>query len=182
MGRNKLLLHLGGETVVHRAVRTASEAGLDPVVAVLGHQADQVRAELDGLSCRAVWNPHHAQGVSTSLKAGIAALLGEVPAIVVILADMPFVTAEMIAILVDHYRNSRPRLVLSRYGEIDAPPVCYDESLFPELLAEPDERCAKRVIRRHLDQAVVVRWPEAALRDIDVLEDYEHVRTQVSGD
>src|SRR5262245_63441428 len=46
MGHNKLLLELGGETVVHRAARNAIEAGLDPVVVVLGHEAERVQAEL----------------------------------------------------------------------------------------------------------------------------------------
>ena len=53
MGRNKMLLELEGEPLVRRAARRALEAGLTPVVVVLGHEADRARAALAGL--RAGW-------------------------------------------------------------------------------------------------------------------------------
>jgi molybdenum cofactor cytidylyltransferase len=181
MGKNKLLLELGPETVVRRAVRSAIEAALDPVVVVLGHEAERVQKELAGLSCVPLFNPSYAEGVGTSLKAGVATVAREADALVVVLADMPFVTASMIATVVDRYRASRARLVVSRYGSVDAPPICYDRSLFAELLAEPGERCAKRVVRRHLDEAIIVAWPEVALRDLDLAEDYEQARAEFTG-
>ena len=52
MGRNKLLLDLGGETLVRRAVRAAVDAGVDEVVVVLGHEEPRVRAELGGVALR----------------------------------------------------------------------------------------------------------------------------------
>jgi len=52
MGRNKLLFDLGGRSVVHAVVEVALCAGLDPVLVVLGHEADAVRASVDGLACR----------------------------------------------------------------------------------------------------------------------------------
>ena len=61
MGENKLLLPLGGETVVRRAVRTAVEAALDPIIVVLGHEPERVRAALAGLPCRTVVNPDHLE-------------------------------------------------------------------------------------------------------------------------
>jgi molybdenum cofactor cytidylyltransferase len=97
-------------------------------------------------------------------------------ALVVVLADMPFVTAEMIAALVERYRATRAPLVVSHYGDVQAPPTLYDRALFAELLQIPGERCAKQVVRRHEPEAVVVDWPAAALRDIDVPADYEDVR------
>jgi molybdenum cofactor cytidylyltransferase len=182
MGRNKLLLELGGETLVRRAARAALEAGADPVVVVLGHDEPRVRAELAGLPCATVVNPDHAEGAGTSVRAGVrqAADAGA-DALVVVLADMPFVTAEMIAALVRRYREERPPLVASHYGEVQAPPTLYDRSLFDELLTIPGERCAKMVVRRHRDRAAVVAWPEAALRDIDVPEDYEGARAELGG-
>jgi len=87
----------------------------------------------------------------------------------------------MIAALVARYHESGAPLVISRYGDVQAPPTLYDRSLFAELLAVPDERCGKQVVKRHLDEAVAMAWPEEALRDIDVAEDYERIRTQLAG-
>jgi molybdenum cofactor cytidylyltransferase len=180
MGRNKLLLELGGETLVRRVVGRALAAGLDPVFVVLGHESDRVLAELEGLPCRPLFNASHARGVRTSLQTGVyQAAAHEADALVVILADMPHVSAEMIATLVEHYRAARPLLVVSSYGDVDAPPILYSRALFGDLLAIPEDRCAKQVVRRYRAEAVAVSWPPGSLRDIDVAEDYDEVRAHL---
>ena len=171
MGRNKLLLRLDGESVVRRAARRALAAGLDPVVVVLGHEADLAAAELAGLAVRTVVNPDHASGIHTSRVAGLAAVPPESGAAIVLLADMPFVTEEMLAALAARHRESGAPLVVSEYAGEQAPPTLYDRSLFPELLG--GEGCSKRVIRAHAGEAVTISWPAAALRDLDRPEDYE---------
>jgi molybdenum cofactor cytidylyltransferase len=181
MGRNKLLLDLGGETIVRRAVRAAVGAGVDQIVVVLGHEEPRLRAELEGLPCSPVVNPDHAEGAGTSVRTGVRHVAAGTDAIVVVLADMPFVTAEMIATLVRRYRETGAPLVASHYGEVQAPPTLYDRALFEELLQIPGERCAKQVVRRHESEAVVVAWPESALRDIDVPADYEGARAELAG-
>lgn len=170
-GRNKLLLEVGGEPLVRRVVGTAVEAGLDPVVVVVGHEADGVRAALDGIACRTVDNPDYERGMTTSLRAGIAALPAGTPAAVMILADMPRVTPGMLAELAAAHAAERPPLVLSEYGGVLAPPTLFDRALFAELLALPDDRCPRSVVRRHREAAVVRRWPAAALADLDRPED-----------
>jgi molybdenum cofactor cytidylyltransferase len=180
MGRNKLLLDVAGESLVRRAVRAAIEGGVDEVVVVLGHDEQRVRAELDGLACVPVVNPDHAEGAGTSVRTGVRRVAGA-DALMVVLADMPFVTAEMIATLARRYRASRAPLVVSHYGDVQAPPTLYDRALFEELLAIPGERCAKQVVKRHEAEAEVVTWPAAALRDIDVPADYDGVRAELAG-
>jgi molybdenum cofactor cytidylyltransferase len=179
MGRNKLVLDLGGGTVVRRAVQAALEARLRPVVVVLGHEAERVRAEVADLACRVVMNPDHAQGVATSLHAGVRTVPDDAAALVVVLADMPFVTASMIDALVRRFRTTGAPVVVSRYGETEAPPTLFARPLFPELLATRGERGAREVALRHQREAAVVAFPPEALRDLDVAEDYERVRGEL---
>src|SRR5713101_5247929 len=80
MGRNKQLLQLRGETMVARAARTAHEGGLSPVVVVLGHQADLVRAAVAHLPVLTVENPSPERGMASSVREGIAALAEHAPA------------------------------------------------------------------------------------------------------
>jgi len=176
MGRNKLLLELEGETVVHRAVRRTLEAGLDPTVVVLGHEAEAVRGELAGLACRPVVNPDHASGMSSSLRVGVAALPPEVIAAVVILADMPLVTAGMIAELARRYRQGPEPVIASRYGDDLAPPMAYDRAIFEELSREQGDGCGKRVVKRHRSEAAFVEWPASAIGDLDRPDDYGRIR------
>ncbi|HUM11329.1 MAG TPA: nucleotidyltransferase family protein [Myxococcaceae bacterium] len=181
MGRNKLLMELGGESVLRRAVLTAADAGLDPVLVVLGHQSDRARAELEGLRCQVVLNPQFQEGIHSSLRSGIHAVPESCTAAVVLLADMPLVDAGMIRTLVERYRTDRAPLVVSDYEGVDAPPIVYDRRLFPELRALEGEGCGKRVVKRHTAEAIRVRWPARALTDLDLPGDLERVREQLGG-
>ncbi len=179
MGRNKLLLELGGSTLLRRAVSRAVEARLAPVVVVLGHESELARRELDGLAIEVVVNPSYADGLNASLRAGIAALPPAAGAAVVMLADMPFVTSAMLVTLVERYRGGTAPLVISDYAGANAPPMLYSRSLFGELLAMTGEGAGRDVVRRHRSEATIVSWPASALSDLDLPEDYERVRKQL---
>jgi len=179
MGRNKLLFELSGEPLVRRTVRTAVDAGLEPVIVVLGHEADAIRAAVGGLQCRYVVNPGHTEGMNSSVCAGINAVPPEASAAVVLLADMPFVSAAMIGTLVERFRATDALLVVSAYGGVNAPPMLYGRALFAELAGVEGKGCGRRMLRRHPEQAAIVDWPVAALADLDVPDDYERVKAQL---
>jgi molybdenum cofactor cytidylyltransferase len=179
MGRNKLFLQLGGTSVLRRAVGTALEAGLDPVVVVLGHESDRARAELADAPCTTVLNPEYARGMNTSVSAGIAAVPGDAAGAVLMLADMPLVDSGMLRALVGRFQASGAPLVVSTYGDVLAPPILYGRALFPELSSLDPEGCGKRVVKKHRDEAVELSWPKSALSDLDVPEDVDRVRAQV---
>jgi len=176
MGENKLLLRLDGEALVARTARRAAAAGLEPVVVVLGHEAELVGRELDGIACRAVLNAEHATGQASSFRAGIAAVPGDAPAAVILLADMPHVTVEMIAKLVARYRRTRAPLVVSEYGGVHAPPTLYDRSLFAEIRGMSGDGCGRQVVRRHRAEAEAVTWPAEWLADLDEPGDLDRLR------
>jgi molybdenum cofactor cytidylyltransferase len=177
MGRNKLLFALDGETVLARAARRALVGGLAPLLVVLGHEAEKARAALAGVDAREVLNPGYERGINSSLQAGVAALPPATGAAMVLLADMPHVTAEMIAALVARYRATWAPLVISDYAGVTAPPMLYDRCLFGELLAIEGGRCGKQVVKRHRRQAQVLHWPAGALADLDLPEDYARMET-----
>jgi len=176
MGENKLLLPVGGESLVRRAVRAAIEAGLDPVLAVLGHDAGHVRAELAGLACVAVPSPRYALGMNASLDAGIAAVPADASAAVVLLGDMPLVTPAMIGALLERHRASPGAPVSSRYGAVPAPPALYPRALFPELRGGEGDGRGREVLRAHASEVVWVDWPGSALEDVDEPADLERAR------
>jgi molybdenum cofactor cytidylyltransferase len=176
LGRNKLLLEIGGETLARRAVRTAVEGGLDPVYVVVGHEEQKVLASLRGLSFHPVPNPEHEKGAATSLKAGVRAAHAS-PALVILLADMPLTTPAMVAALVARWRSGGVALVLSRYGgDVEAPPNLFDRVLYPELLDEADEKAGKAVARRFRAEAALLEWPKELLADVDAPGDVDAVR------
>src|SRR4051794_28106850 len=158
MGTNKMLLEVGGVSLVRRAVGTALAAGLDPVLVVVGHESARVEKELSGLRCTPVLNPEYARGIHASLKAGIAALPAQTQASVVLLGDMPLVDAAMVRALVDAFRGGTAPLAISLYGEVVAPPIVYARSLFAELRQIDGDGCGKRVVKQHRAEALELRW------------------------
>lgn len=177
MGRNKLFLELEGETLLRRAVGRAGAAGLSPVLVVLGYQAEQALQEVSGLTCQPILNPDYAQGINTSTWAGVAAVPAQAKAAIIMLGDMPFVTAGMMATLVERFRGSRAPLVLSEYAGIQAPPTLFDRALLDEYLLMEKDACTKRLVKRHRSEALVVSWPEVTLTDLDLPGDYEQAKT-----
>ena len=180
MGRNKLLLDVGGETLVRRAIRLASDAGLHPVILVSGRFREAVEREVEDLACTPIFNPDHETGIQTSVACGVVAAPASCGAAVVMLPDMPFVTARMVRTLVERHAETDAPLVVSRYGEVNAPPILYDRGLFGEI-SHMRAGCGREVVRRHHDRAVLVDWPADRLRDLDRPDEYEAVRTELAG-
>ena len=102
----KLLSLLDGKPLVRHAAEAAVAADLGPVVTVLGHASGEVRDALAGLPLTLVENPDYADGLSTSLRAGLDALPGEVTAALVLLGDMPRVGPGLLMRLSESFRTA----------------------------------------------------------------------------
>lgn len=173
MGFNKLLLPLEGEALVRRAATRAVEAGIDPLVVVVGHEAEAVAAALAGLPCTVVVNPAPEEGASSSLRHGLAALPPDTAGAIVMLGDMPRVSAQMIRSVREAALTPEVPLIVSRYGEVTAPPHFFSRPLFSELRDRTGDGPGRTVVRRHLHRAVVLDWPREALLDLDTVADLE---------
>src|SRR5690606_16554731 len=125
MGRNKLLLPVDGEAMVHRTVRRVRDAGCDPIVVVTGHEAARVHEALATLDLRFTESPDPTGPTSASLHAGLRAMPDDVDAVLVMLADMVHVTTPMLRALVEGLALGVEPLGVSRYGDVLAPPLAF---------------------------------------------------------
>jgi molybdenum cofactor cytidylyltransferase len=184
LGGNKLLVDLGGEPLLRRVVRRATEAALGPVLVVLppGAPGVSLRQALAGLEgCALLENPSPRDGMNGSLAIGLRAVAEQHEAAIVLLGDMPFVAPEQLRALAERWGRGAVPLVASRYGEVLAPPTLFDRALFGELCAGPagDGR-GREVTRRHLPRAAVVDRPPAALADVDAPSDLDRARGRLA--
>jgi len=167
----KLLAQVGGKALVRRVAEAAIRSTADPVVVVTGHRGEEVRAALDGLPVRIVHNALFAQGLSTSLKAGFTALPAAARAAVILLGDMPFVTAELIDGLAAGWREmGEPAALVPTLNGRRGNPVVISRALQAEIEGLSGDTGAGPLLRGRPD---VLEWPTsdpAVVQDIDTRE------------
>lgn len=174
MGSHKLLLPLGGRPLVQRAVGAALASQAHPVLVVLGYAAEQVRAALPGGRYSIIENPRYADGMATSLRAGIAALQEEVMGVVVLLADQPLLTSAHVNLLLAAAETSPGTPVAASFGGRRGNPVYFPRALFHELAAVEGDEGGRSVLARHLSELRLVELePVEAALDVDQPGEYE---------
>ena len=169
MGSPKPLLDLEGETFLDRLIGLLA-AHCSPVLAVLGHEAEAVRAGLRRAAQAAfVVNADYRRGQLSSLQCGLRALPPDACGVLFTLVDLPAVKASTIERLARQARSlERPWLVIPRHSGRRGHPVGCSRELVEELLALPVEAQAREVIHRHLAQAFYVEVDDPGiLRDVD---------------
>jgi molybdenum cofactor cytidylyltransferase len=175
LGQPKQLLSFGGERLVHRAVRAATEAGCAPVVVVVGASAAAIGDELRGTAALVVENPGWQRGLGTSIRCGVEQLPSHTGAVVLLTCDQPSVQANTIASLVaEHHKTGKP-MVASSYADTLGIPALFARFCFEALLALPDDSGAKSLIAANPDDVATVAF-EAGAIDIDTPADYENLR------
>ncbi len=189
-GRHKLLLPLGNRPVLAHVIAAALASQARPIMIVLGHQAEQVRTQIatfitfpDVIS---VENPNYLQGMSTSLRTGLQALIHtqntweqafhSLNGVIIMLGDQPLMTSHSINALITCKQTTGKRIIAPLYNGKRGNPVLFDASLFPELLAIKGDEGARSVIERHKQEVTTIELSDAiASYDVDTWEAYQAV-------
>lgn len=171
-GPNKLLAELNGKKLVRIVAEQALASKASPVIVVTGHQAEDVEAALRGLNVKFVRNPDFAQGLATSVKAGISAVPENADGALVCLGDMPLIDAKLIDRLVEAFAPDRGSLIaVPVAGGRRGNPVLWSRRFFPELMALDGDVGARHLIARHLEAVAEVEVQgNSAFLDIDTPE------------
>ncbi|PSP71167.1 nucleotidyltransferase family protein [Halobacteriales archaeon QH_8_67_27] len=174
---NKLLATHDGDPLVRHAARTLLDAGVDPVVVVVGHEADRVVDALDGLDVTFVCNPDYRQGQATSVRAGIDAVRDrgdayDAPdAAVVALGDMPFVDPETVGTLVVAYAAGVGDALAAAYEGTRGNPVLFDRRFFGDLTDVSGDVGGRAILLESDDSARVAVSDSGVRRDVDERSD-----------
>lgn len=188
-GRHKLLLPLRDRPVLAHVLDAVLASQARPVVLLLGHQAELVRAHIASYITRfdlgIIENPDYLQGMSTSMRLGIQTLQTygytkyqdkEVDSALVLLGDQPLITAQHIDTLIATYRTTGKSIIAPTYEGKRGNPILFDASLFPELLEITGDEGGRSVLERHREEIFTVEMgsPLANI-DVDTWEAYQRV-------
>lgn len=170
---NKLLVtDKAGKPMIARVVDNVLSSKARPILVVTGHQAEQVEHALGGRPVQYVHAPEYAEGLSASLKAGIAAVPADCAAAIVCLGDMPLVTGRMIDRLMQMYDPDEGRLIiLPTFRGKQGNPMLWDRRYFAEILAISGDSGARFLVGKHAEAVVEVEMADdGVLRDFDTTE------------
>ena len=176
-GTNKLLEDVEGEPMVRRAAETLLDAGLDPLVVVLGYEGDRVRAALSDLGDESdvdlviVDNPDYADGQSTSVAVGVSALPEGVDAAVFALGDMPWVQPESVERLVDAYLADAGTALAAAFDGDRGNPVLWDARHFEALASQSGDVGGRDLLLSTDDAAIVETGDPGVCRDVNRKDD-----------
>jgi molybdenum cofactor cytidylyltransferase len=175
---NKMIADVEGQPMVARVVDAVMASQAKPVVVVTGHDPDAVRSALAGRELTFVHNPQYAEGLSTSLRVGLAALPDDVDGVVVCLGDMPRVGAETLNRLIAAYNPVEGRAIcVPTVNGKRGNPVLWDRRFFPEMQDLAGDVGARHLIGAHGDLVCEVAMEEAGvLIDIDTPEALKALR------
>ncbi len=176
MGQPKQLLPVGGRPMVRLVTEAAVSAGLAQIVVVIGAHAEAVRAALAGLPVGLVLNEAWADGLSSSVRAGLRALDPGTQAALLVLGDQPALTADLLRLLVDRYLATGAPIVAPFYEGQRGNPVLFDRALFSELSTVEGDSGGRILIDRYQGRVERVDVEDAAvIMDIDSPQDYEGI-------
>ena len=175
MGGPKALLPWRGTTLLNYQVSTLRQAGLSPIIVVLGHGAQELEPHLKGApGVKLVFNPRYRRGKTTSIKAGLEVLCAsEMEAILVLNVDQPR-TLETIAAIVGEHRRNAPLITIPTYRGKSGHPVVFSVALLEELMEiSEDTQGLKAVTHGHKEDTRHVEIDSSeVLLDLNTEEDY----------
>lgn len=167
---HKLLTNLEGKPVIRHVVEAALASSARPVLLVTGHQADAVaQAAAGGKDVTVVHNPSYADGLASSLRAGLAALPSGLDGVLICLGDMPDVHAAVLERLIAAFNPTEGRAIcLPTFGGKRGNPTLWGAQFLPDLLRLEGDSGARGLLGPYADWVC-----EVPVEDAGILQDYD---------
>ena len=173
-----MLAEVIGRPMLQHVLDLAAAAELDPVVVVLGEDADEVETAVQWRGERRVVNPDPGRGISGSLALGLAEL-GGVDRALVLLGDQPFLSVENVRLIADTVRDPARPIVVPTYGGVPGNPVLLEREAWSLAQALEGDRGMSQLFTRHPELVRHVEVP-GHNPDIDTPNDLERLTERLA--
>ena len=181
MGRNKLLLRIGGRTVLDRVLSSVEASRVEAVYVVLGHRPEDLVSIVEAHSAEAVLNPDYEEGMTSSFKTGLSRV--SVDAAFLCLGDQVVLDPVLMDRMIDAMEAHPEALIVSPVHEgRRGHPVLFRDTLFPEIMGLGSGDTMKDVVEGHGDRHMEVEGDVWCTLDMDTPEDYEMIRERLAAE
>ena len=180
MGRNnKLLLNVDGIPLVRKSAINILNSNVTSMTVVTGFDENKIINALSGLNVNFVKNINFQEGLSSSLKAGLANITPTPSAVIICLADMPKIQPEHINQLIENFDPLKGwEICIPTNNGKRGNPVLIGSRFFPYIFETSGDFGAKQVMKQHSDKIVEVEIGTSDIHfDIDTQDEYENFTT-----
>jgi molybdenum cofactor cytidylyltransferase len=178
LGAPKQLLRWGDNTLLGHVLDTLRELPFDEVFVVIGANGDEILDQVDLSGTSVIENPEWEEGMASSLRVGLDAVLrlSRADAVVIFLGDQPDISEEVVNGLIEARRSTKRQAIVPKYRYVWGNPVLVERSLWPRLMSLEGDEGAKRLLQAHPDWVHEVWFEQRPPRDIDTRADFEELR------
>lgn len=170
-GPNKLLADFDGKPLIRKVAETALAADIAEAIVVTGHEADKIKEAISGLDVRQIPNPGYAEGLSTSLCAGIGAVSSGIAGAIVVLGDMPgIISADLDRMIAEFREHDGKAIVRASHNGKRGNPVIIPRKMFPDVKMLHGDTGARHLIEAKDLPVADVEIGQAASIDVDTPE------------
>jgi molybdenum cofactor cytidylyltransferase len=171
LGQPKQLVEFEGQTLIERITHTALSVS-EEVLVVLGANIDLIKPKLESFSNRIniIENMNWQDGMGTSISLGVENLTPKSDAILILLADQPFISQVLLQKMMQTFAEKKYPIVACDYGEQLGVPILFDKSFFSKLKNLKGEQGAKLFLKDYANKITFIDFKEG-LFDIDTPED-----------
>jgi CTP:molybdopterin cytidylyltransferase MocA len=182
MGVFKPLLPFGNQTVIESCVLNLKGGGVDEIIVVTGHRAEEVKKQVEDLNVKFAFNPKEESEMSESIAYGVREIYQNAKAVFIALVDQPAIPSKIIKQITQARDITKKRLIVPTFQGRGGHPVLLDLSLKDELLNLDSQKGLRWVFEIYKDEVLRLEVDSPYIRnDIDTWEDYRSLHKEVFG-
>ena len=170
-GGTKQLAQLDGKSLIQRALDVANESKADYVLLVVGGKSSEILEQVQLSRAQVILNKDYERGISTSIRSGVSNLPDDCVAVVIMVADQPYLTSAQVDLILERFRNSVPfdrkQVVALSYKGEPRNPVLIPRAMFEELLHLEGDIGARELVRKSKELSLIDIDDPKVFLDID---------------
>lgn len=178
LGTPKQLLPWGDTTLLGHVLETVRALPFDEMFVVIGANGDEILDTVDLGGAIVIENPEWEEGMASSLRVGLDAVLrlSRADAVIIFLGDQPDVSEEVVNGLLEARRSTKRQAIVPKYRYMWGNPVVVERALWPRLMSLEGDEGAKRLLQAHPEWVHEVWFEQRPPRDIDTRADFDELR------
>ena len=162
MKQAKMLLPFASATILSHIVAEVKAIGADGICMVTGCYHREILKVIDTRQLDIVYNENWKDGMSASIRLGIAALLKKYPDLEwvwIVVSDQPYLNKEVLTKMIKAQAETHKGIIAATYQQVSGTPVLFNRSYFKQLQQLQGDKGAGIILQQNPQDIATVDFP-----------------------